>query len=47
MLYDREISFSLKDGAGYKIAQLKSNDIRAKGDFTYPLGFMEFILMQN
>ena len=41
MLYDREISFSfavqsrMKDEAGYKIAQLRSNDIRVKGDFTY------------
>ena len=45
MLYDREILFSfavqgrMKDEAGYKIAQLKLNDIRVKGDFTYPSFF--------
>ena len=45
MLYNQDISFSfpvqrrMKDEAGYKIAQLKSNDIRAKGDFTYPSFF--------
>ena len=42
MLYDREISFSFAvHEAAYKIAQLKSNDIRAKGYFTYPsfIGF--------
>ena len=45
MLYDWEISFSFavqrrtKSKAGYKISQLKSNDIRTKGDFTYPSFF--------
>ena len=45
VLYDRAISFSfavqrrMKDEADYKIAKLKSNDVRAKGDFTYPSFF--------
>ena len=45
MLYDRKISFSfavrrrMKGEADYKIAQLKSNDLKAKVDFTYPSFF--------